>query len=164
MDEGDSNGNIRKGKSQVSFVKLFERVPVETSNFLQDAFIDQYRVLWLNEFGKYEIVIFREVTDADGKDAKWIEYSRKTPIVQGAEHKRYIDRAGAYKNKLNKPFIISAYFEGKSLDDEDCGWSGSQDKIEFWACNECNESFMKAVRELAISHGFGSHEDTEEGA
>lgn len=71
------------GRTQLTFLKLFERVPAESGDFLQEAFIDQYRVLWLNDSWQYEIVIFREVTDAEGKEKKWIEWSRKTPIVQG---------------------------------------------------------------------------------
>ena len=55
---------------------------------------------------------------------------------------------------LNRPFIISTYFEGKSLLDENIGWSGPKEEIEFWACDECNRVFMEGVKKLAVSMGL----------
>ena len=55
---------------------------------------------------------------------------------------------------LNRPFIISTYFEGKGLLDEDIGWSGPKEEIEFWACDECNRAFMEGVKKLAVSMGL----------
>ncbi|HEA67962.1 MAG TPA: hypothetical protein ENI07_14240 [Desulfobacterales bacterium] len=56
--------------------------------------------------------------------------------------------------EVNKPFVISSYYEGKYIDDEAIGWSGPEDKIEFWACKKCTEAFMKGVRALAAEMGF----------
>lgn len=70
------------GRTVLAFVKLFERVAVETGNIFQDAFIDQYRVLRINELGRYEVVLYREA-EVDGKNAEWIEWKRYEPIVSG---------------------------------------------------------------------------------
>jgi len=57
-------------------------------------------------------------------------------------------------HELNRASIISVYYEGKSLDDEDIGWSEPKEKIEFWACEECNRKFMDAVKKLAKGMGY----------
>ena len=70
---------------------------------------------------------------------------------------KFIVEFGKHKEangKLNKPFVISRYYEGKSLLDEDCGWSGPEDEIEFWACDECNKKFMDETKEIAIKLGL----------
>jgi len=74
------------GKTALSFVKLFERVAVETENIFQEAFIDQYRVLRINELGQYEVIVYREAVAADSNGiAEWVETSRSTPLKAGKE-------------------------------------------------------------------------------
>lgn len=69
------------GRTQLSFVKLFERVPVEI-DFLQEAFAEQYRILWINDLGEYEVVVFREA-ELEGGGTEWVEYERRVPMVNG---------------------------------------------------------------------------------
>lgn len=61
---------------------------------------------------------------------------------------------GAEGGTLNKPFIISSCYEGKSLIEEGGGWLGERDKISFWACKTCNKKFMDGVRKLVNDLGL----------
>jgi hypothetical protein len=70
---------------------------------------------------------------------------------------KFIAEYGMHKPQnsgLNRPSIISTYFEGKSVLEEYVGWSGPKEKVEFWACDECNRKFMDGIKALAVSMGL----------
>ena len=56
--------------------------------------------------------------------------------------------------QLNKPFVISTSYEGKSLFEESIGWSGPRETLTFWACKDCNTKFMASVRRIAKELGL----------
>lgn len=72
---------------------------------------------------------------------------------------KFIAEVGPSKGERpNKQFIISSYissyYESKSTAEDSIGWSGPNEKIEFWACDECNRKFMDAVLGIARSLGY----------
>jgi hypothetical protein len=69
-------------RTMLTFVKLFERVPVEI-DFFQEAFAEQYRCLFINEMGEYEVVVYREVEDQNTHKREWVEYERRVPPING---------------------------------------------------------------------------------
>lgn len=65
------------------------------------------------------------------------------------------DTKGFDTPKVNKPFVITYYYERKNIEDEYFGWSGSKDEVGFWACEDCTEKFMERVHMVAKEMGLG---------